>query len=220
MNTEIQKQEQAIIADKPGALAIMASRCSVEPKKLLDTLKATVFKGATTEELLALVVTANEYDLNPMLKEIYAFPQKGGIAPIVSIDGWLKIINRQPNFDGMSIEVSKDGAEATCTIYTKDRNHPVSVTEYASECARNTEPWKQFPRRMLRHKAIMQCGRVAFGISGIHDEDEAKDIARNAKMATVVSVRDTAIDPFATNDTSSEPNAATDAKDEAEGGAE
>ena len=30
---------------------------------------------------------------------------------------------------------------------------------------------------MLRHKAIIQCARVAFGFVGIHDEDEGKVIA-------------------------------------------
>ena len=29
---------------------------------------------------------------------------------------------------------------------------------------------------MLRHKAIIQCGRVAFGFAGIHDQDEARHI--------------------------------------------
>jgi hypothetical protein len=29
--------------------------------------------------------------------------------------------------------------------------------------------------RMLRHKALMQCARYAFGFSGITDEDEAAD---------------------------------------------
>ena len=38
------------------------------------------------------------------------------------------------------------------------------------------EPWKQWPRRMLRHKATIQAGRYAFGISGIVDPDEAERI--------------------------------------------
>jgi hypothetical protein len=29
---------------------------------------------------------------------------------------------------------------------------------------------------MLRHKAYIQCARIAFGVSGLFDEDEAKDI--------------------------------------------
>ena len=71
---------------KPSALAAMASRVSVDPDKLMSALKATVFKNASNEELLALVVVANEYGLNPFLKEVYAFPAKGGgIVPVLSL---------------------------------------------------------------------------------------------------------------------------------------
>jgi len=166
---------------KPKALEVMAGRINVDPAKLLDTLKATVFKGATSEELLALVVVANEYCLNPFLREIYAFPAKGGgITPVVSVDGWNKMLIRQPGFDGIEFEMT-DGAaglphSCTATIHVKDRSHPVKITEYFSECARSTDPWKQMPRRMLRHKALIQASRVAFGFSGVHDPDDAIDI--------------------------------------------
>jgi hypothetical protein len=36
---------------------------------------------------------------------------------------------------------------------------------------------------MLRHKALIQAVRVAFGFSGIHDEDEALDIVEAAPKA-------------------------------------
>jgi hypothetical protein len=38
-------------------------------------------------------------------------------------------------------------------------------------------PWQSHTKRMLRHKSIIQCGRVAFGFAGIHDDDEAKQIS-------------------------------------------
>jgi phage recombination protein Bet len=188
-------------APKPSAMQLMASRCNVDPAKLHQTLKSTVFKGATDEEMLALVVTANTYQLNPLLKEMYAFPKKGGgIVPMVGVDGWLKIANRQDNYDGMSVEVFGDGktpTHATCEIYLKNRAHPVKVTEYFEECRRNTDPWNQMPRRMIRNKVMIQAIRVAFGIGGIFDEDEATDIAgtRNVtpKPATITGI----IDPFA-----------------------
>jgi len=177
----------------------MAARCNVDPNKLHATLKNTVFKGATDDELLALVVTANTYELNPLLKELYAFPKKGGgITPMVGVDGWLKIANRQPNFDGMEVEVFGDGktpTHATCTIYLKDRSRPVRITEYFDECKRGTDPWNQMPKRMLRNKAMIQAIRVAFGIGGIHDEDEAADIARNGGMRDVTPSPKEAITP-------------------------
>jgi phage recombination protein Bet len=178
----------------------MAARLNVDPSKLLDTLKATVFRGANNDELLALVVIANEYELNPILREMFAFPgKKGGIVPLVSIDGWCRIINRQPHFDGVEFafttnEETGKPESCTCSIFVKDRSRPVTVTEYYSECYRNTDPWNQMPFRQLRHKALIQCGRYAFGFSGIHDEDEARDQAAtnfqipDTKTLTAVTV--------------------------------
>lgn len=175
------EQSKALLATRPKALEVMAARVNVEPAKLLETLKATVFQKANNEELVALVLVANEYGLNPFLKEIYAFPAKGGgIVPVVSIDGWIKITNRHQLFDGLEFEMVDDNEgkpfSCTCIIHIKDRSRPVKVTEYMDECYRETEPWKNMPRRMLRHKALIQTARVAFGFSGIHDDDEAIDI--------------------------------------------
>jgi hypothetical protein len=173
---------------KASALAVLATRLSVDPTKLLDTLKATCFKGATNEELLALVAVSNRYGLDPLTRQIYAFPSRGGITPVVSVDGWLHLLNNQPQLDGIEFHYTDDSDgnpySVTAVIHRKDRT---KVTEYLSECFRSTEPWKQFPRRMLRHKAIKEAVRVAFGISGVTDEDEARDIARNAIVAEPVA---------------------------------
>lgn len=159
----------------------MASRLSVEPAKLLDTLKSTVFKNASNEELLALVVVSNEYGLSPFLKEIHAFPAKGGgIVPIVSIDGWNKMLIRHPEFDGIQFEFSEtpEGELVSCTatVHMKNRSHPVVITEYLGECKRNTDPWNNMPHRMLRNRTLCQVARIACGFSGIMDEDEASTI--------------------------------------------
>lgn len=161
---------------RTSALAIMADRLQVDPAKLHTTLKNTVFKAASDDEMLALCIVANEYKLNPLTKQIYAFPAKGGgIVPVVSVDGWLHIANAHPQMDGVRFESHhEDGhlVAMTCRIFRKDRKHPIEVTEYLEECIRPTEPWKM-KHRMLRHKAFMQCCRVAFGFAGIVDEDEA-----------------------------------------------
>lgn len=195
--TKVQTSPPAV-----SALAVLASKLHCEPQKLLSTLTSTVFKGANAEELLALVVVANVYGLNPLLKELYAFPAKGGgIVPIVSIDGWLRIINDHPQMDGLetSYGYNEHGAmmSCTCKIYRKDRQHPTVATEYLSECKRNTEPWKM-EYRMLRHKVIIQCARIAFGFSGIHDEDEGAVIGeRPAKGREINTARTVPLDPFA-----------------------
>jgi len=171
--------ETAITEIKPRSLVRkMADKYGVDQDKMLVTLKATAFKGnVTNEQLMALMIVADQYGLNPWTKEIYAFPDKNnGIVPVVGLDGWSRIINSNPMFDGMNFSMDEDGKECTCTIYRKDRDHPIQVTEYLSECKRNTGPWGSHPRRMLRHKAMIQCARIAFGYVGIYDQDEAERI--------------------------------------------
>lgn len=145
--------------------------------ELLPLLKATAFKGQVSDaQMTALIVVANQYGLNPWTKEIYAFPDKNnGIVPVVGVDGWSRIINTHAQFDGM--DFIQDDNECTCRIYRKDRSHPIAVTEYMSECKRATGPWSSHPKRMLRHKAMIQAARLAFGYVGIFDQDEAERIA-------------------------------------------
>lgn len=144
--------------------------------ELVSILKATAFKGqASDAQMTALMVVANQYGLNPWTREIYAFPDKNnGIVPVVGVDGWSRIINSNEQFDGMDFD--QDGESCTCTIYRKDRSHPIKATEYLDECKRDTQPWKSHPKRMLRHKAMIQCARLAFGYVGIFDQDEAERI--------------------------------------------
>ena len=147
-----------------------------EEANVLETLKATAFKGQVNDaQMTALLIVANQYGLNPWTKEIYAFPDKNnGIVPVVGVDGWSRIMNDHPDFDGMDFE--QDEESCTCRIYRKGRSHPIQVTEYMSECKRGAGPWLSHPKRMLRHKAMIQCARLAFGFGGIYDEDEAARI--------------------------------------------
>ena len=164
-----------------NALTTLSKNLSVkfgmgEEANVLETLKATAFKGQVNDaQMTALLIVANQYGLNPWTKEIYAFPDKNnGIVPVVGVDGWSRIMNDHPDFDGMDFE--QDEESCTCRIYRKGRSHPIQVTEYMSECKRGAGPWLSHPKRMLRHKAMIQCARLAFGFGGIYDEDEAARI--------------------------------------------
>lgn len=144
--------------------------------ELTAVLKATAFKGQVSDaQMSALLIVASQYGLNPWTKEIYAFPDKNnGIVPVVGVDGWARIINTHPQFDGM--DFNDDGESVECVIYRKDRSHPIKAREYMVECKRGTAPWQSHPRRMLRHKAMIQCARLAFGYVGIYEQDEAERI--------------------------------------------
>ncbi len=157
----------------------LAARFGVDEGKMIAAMKATAFssaKGITNEQMMALCIVAEQYGLNPWTKEIYAFPDKGGgIIPVVGVDGWARIINSNPNFNGMDFEQDEDSC--TCIIYRKDRDHPIKITEYMAECRRHNQgPWQTHPKRMLRHKAMIQCARIAFAFVGIYDQDEAERI--------------------------------------------
>ena len=163
---------------------------------LIGTLKATAFKGQVSDaQMTALLVVANQYALNPWTKEIYAFPDKNnGIVPVVGVDGWSRIINSHPQFDG--IEFEQNDESCTCIIYRKDRNRPIKVTEWMAECKRNgMGPWQSHPRRMLRHKAMIQCARLAFGYGGIYDQDEAERIVEAVPVKHMGTVEDATPQP-------------------------
>lgn len=169
-----------------------------DPQELVQTLKATAFKGnATDAQFNALMIVSTQYSLNPFTKEIYAFPDKqNGIVPVVGVDGWSRIINNHPQFDGMEFKYSEETTTPAgsntkahewveCVIYRKDRSHPIVAREYLDEVYRPpfkgkfgevNGPWQSHTKRMHRHKAMIQTARLAFGFGGIYDEDEAQRI--------------------------------------------
>jgi phage recombination protein Bet len=172
----VAKERKVETAGAPSVIARLADRFGVDQSKMLECLKSTAFRGGcSNEQLMALCIVSEQYGLNPWTREIYAFPDKqNGIVPVVGVDGWARIINTHPQFDG--VEFWQDNEKCTCSIYRKDRAHPVQVTEYMAECKRNTGPWGSHPMRMLRHKSLIQAARLAFGFSGIYDQDEAERI--------------------------------------------
>lgn len=188
--------ETAIVEKPKNALEALACRLQVSKEALQQTLKKTAFQDCkTNEEFIACVIVANTYKLNPILKELYAFSAKGGaVVPIVSVDGWIKISRNHPDYDGVELIENKDQSgkvvSVTAKFYLKNVTHPVMVTEYMEECFQpSKEPWKKWPIRMLRHKAYIQGARVAFGFSGIYDEDEAERIVE-ATAAEVKAIEE------------------------------
>ncbi len=186
-----------------------------DEQELITTLKATAFKlkeGVVTDaQMSALLIVADQYGLNPFTKEIFAYPDKqNGIVPVVSVDGWSRIINQHPDMDGLEFVYSDDlvtdlpgakpcSSSIECVIYRKGRGHPVRIKEFLDETYRPpfngngkdgkpyvvNGPWQSHTKRMLRHKSLIQCSRIAFGFTGIFDQDEAERIIEG--QATVIT---------------------------------
>jgi phage recombination protein Bet len=192
------------ISKKVSILAKLAAKYSVDPHAMADSLKQVAFRQkdgvvVSDAQMVALLIVADQYGLNPFTKEIYAYPDKNnGIVPVVGVDGWNRIANDHPQFDGEEIEFSEnmiqieEGAKPCpewlrVSVYRKDRKHPTVHTEHLDECYRKafkkaggdytiSGPWQTHTKRMLEHKARIQARRIAFGFGGIYDDDEAQRI--------------------------------------------
>jgi hypothetical protein len=147
-------------------------------------------------DLDRLLLTAERLGLDPLSGEIYAADPssaseleqgsgknsvKKGVVIVVSVDGWSRIINSNPQFDGMRLLESEPGHDELplyfeCTIFRKDRKVATSIREYMYEAHTGNGAWLTHPRRMLRHKAMVQCARICFGLAGIYEPDEAQRI--------------------------------------------
>jgi len=169
------------VKSKLSLVESLADQYNIEPVKFLKTVKDTVFPDATDSELALFLMVAKKYNLNPLMREIHPFKGKGKrMHIIVGVDGWSKIVNTHKRFDGMELlenfNDDKTLNSVTCKMYIKNKRNPVVITEYYDECKADTDPWKRWPCRMLRHKAFIQCARMALGLTEVIDSDEAERI--------------------------------------------
>ncbi len=158
--------------------------------ELAGILKNTIMPKSSDEEMAAFALVCSTYKLNPLTREVYAFPTKaGGIMPMIGIDGWLKIAHSHPDYAGMGwAEGAEDNDRwCECTVWLKSTpEHPVTIREYLSECRQASSPvWAQRPKRMLRHRATIQAIRYALGISGVSDADDWQESAPEVQMRDV-----------------------------------
>ncbi len=138
-------------------------------------------QGITPYTQVQLLRLASKHLLDPLSDEISIMETKEGFLPFITIDGWAKLMNQHPQYAGMSLREpiesnSQLPAWMECTIYRNDRILPIVVKEYLEEVMTNHPTWQQMPRRMLRHRVIQQCARLAFGISaqeGVNIENKA-----------------------------------------------
>lgn len=164
-------------------------RSGMSPESFVESLTQTSLSSLVTwsqAELEALLLACERHGLDPLGREVYML--RGGdplISPalvVVGVDGWSRILNTHRAFAGMQFRESSELIEGVpawveCTLHRWDRRVPTRVREYLVEVRGHSQSWLTHPRRMLRHKALVQCARLAFGLVGIYDHDEAQGIA-------------------------------------------
>ncbi|WP_438979454.1 recombinase RecT [Polynucleobacter sp.] len=117
--------------------------------------------------ILTLLRMMQNLHLDPLSEEIgFTQYEDGQWQVFITIEGCAKLLNQHPQFNGLHFTQADtliDGLPEwiECSIYRKDREVPTTVREYLTEVKGENEIWKKMPRRMLRHRALQQCVRLA-----------------------------------------------------------
>jgi phage recombination protein Bet len=175
-------------------LAVQGPRGVVGDKydqaEVLSAIRQTVCKGATDAQLRMFIEVCRSTGLNPWLKEIYYVPEKGII--MAARDGYLRVANENPQFDGMETRVDRDEKnvpiKATCTVWRKDRKHPIICEAYYSEYKKPGPVWSQYPSAMISKVAEVLALKRSFAINGCVTEEEiGNDGAGSVEAAQAVA---------------------------------
>lgn len=164
------------------------SRSGMSEEGFIGAITSTALSRLSSwniSDLERLLSASLRHDLDPTTgREVFLVPDESGGAPhvVVSVDGWSRIINQHQQFAGIRFKeaTQQEGgvpAWVECTIHRWDRRVPTTVREYLSEVQGLSQAWLTHPRRMLRHKALVQCARIAFGLGDIYDADEASRVS-------------------------------------------
>ena len=161
-------------------------------RMLFNACVSNLPEALRTDELLELILLRAEVmGINPISGELKATSYESDrVSLYLSTDGYLRIANAHPEFDGLEIQESDErvdtpivvlGKKVACptwvsvTIHRKDRKIPTVVKEYFDECYAAgifdeaygclvDGPWQRSPKRQLVNRAVASAIRLAFGV--------------------------------------------------------
>ena len=157
------------LVDVDRQLGEVATARGMTPEAYADLLKDTVLSGFSQAEAAKAVGDIFRTNLDPLSEEVIFLRKGGAVTTAITYAGYTKIQRR----DGISKVSTKyedlEDGEVSCTAtlgrYTPAGLEEYSRTEFLSECRRGGPVWKQMPRRMLGHRAIISATRLACGIN-------------------------------------------------------
>ena len=163
--TQINVELGKIITDKLGDLEKRLG-CSHEELALWHLQHQHV----AMLTMLMLLRSALTYELDPTLGQIIFIELNSEHKPYITMNGWIAIIHRQAQFDGMHfeyspIEIGGIPSWVECTVWRKDCKQPINVREYYIDVKSSHLADKELPIRILRHRTLSACARLAFGIT-------------------------------------------------------
>ena len=159
----------------------------------LRTIRNTVAKDASESEFKMFITLATRYGLDPFNKEIFFWKGKGRPVVMTSRDGYLKIADRHPEYDGLVSDVVRENDQfkrksegidheyssnrgeiigAYALIYRKDRSYPIYIFAPFDEYNAGSKVWKQYPSAMILKVAESMALKRAFTVSGLVSREE------------------------------------------------
>lgn len=160
-------------------------------KELLEDYLRTTHKELNDTQFKQFVAVSLAFGLNPWKKEVHPVVYKnkdGGydLSIVTGYEVYLKRAEMNPNYDGFNIEfkgsfkrgkVTKQGkngpwqvdalvpdgeVSCVCTVFRKDRAHPIREEVFFDEYDQGNSMWQGKPRTMLKKVAIVSAFRKAF----------------------------------------------------------
>jgi phage recombination protein Bet len=151
-------------------------------REQVETIKATVARGASDAQLALFLQTCKSRGLDPFTKQVYFTPQ--GI--IVSIDGLRSIAERTGAYAPGPTRYEYDASGALVAAYVAIKKlvggswHEVEESAFIEEYRGSSPIWKKMPRVMLAKCAEARALRRAFSsdLSGLYAAEEMDQAQR------------------------------------------
>jgi hypothetical protein len=176
---------------RKGLVDGAAEQLGVAPDKLCNLLRSvwTQSKGQdplTDAEMFVGISLVARFRLDPVSKEVYVIRTSKGLATIVALDGWVKILLRTDYYDGHTQETEwEDEAETKAksiktTIYSKTHQYPTVHVGYRVEYDRVAGVVnKSMPLHMLGIHSLKHAARKFVPLGGsVMTEEEAAYLNR------------------------------------------
>lgn len=175
---QIEKSKRQVIVNKNDSLARsvtvetlvsdVAKALAISIEELNDWAQDVALPESAAKAILA---TAKRLKLNPLLGQIaWEINLNCEYEVYIPIDGWITLIHREPSFQGLTFNQATETENKIpiwmeCSIFRSGLAQPITIREYYAELKTEHPMWQQMPCRMLRHKTLQQCARLAFGIT-------------------------------------------------------
>lgn len=130
-----------------------------------QTIRDFLFTSGTKlnpQQQALFIRMAQEFNLNPFKREIYAIPFGQEFSIVTGYQTYLARAEATGKLDGWEVAISQDGTAARITIYRKDFTKPFVWTVSRKDFDKGRGGWSRMPDFMLKKVAIGQGFRLAF----------------------------------------------------------